>query len=365
MPKQLVILNAVVAEIKKTDGIFNFEFGSQWSADNEHALNFVVEVEQKFGRKTKTYGFLNVDRAPASIPSILTRFNEDDDDSFSEATTRMMNRLKSSLNTDGRGNTTVGHVVFIHYGDENQQDDLGRLLVVMVDKKDVFDFGAGLVPTQFKSIDVDTLRQAVTYDLTLFNSVYPEHVAERQEEAYLQFIKGRSAGQFFQEAFGTDKIVSSTVSMNSIFEAVVDFCDKLDIPDVFVPKVHNEIELLVAAKKHKEISVASIARKVVSALPEGCCEEELTTEIFIDFLNEGNYQVSEVFDITRGELEKVTSIEGKKGLDYYYKVKKSAVGSITDDEKSVRYNPTTKVLSIEIEDEDEHNRLVAALNNRV
>ena len=268
MATPLVVLNAIAVEVNKQDARFDYEFGNVWNGDNEHALNFVQEIEKKFSRKTKTYGFLSVDNGRNSIPTILTNFNADADDTFETSTQSMMERLKSSLNEDGRGNTQVGHIVFIHYCNEGEEEDLGRLLVVMVDKKDVFDFGEGLVPTRFKSIDVDTLRQAVLYDLTLFDSVYPDHVEDNQDQAYLRFISGRSKGQFFQEALGTNDMIDNTVSVSSIFDAVEKFGEELNLRTAHIRKLQDEVELLINSKKGKQISISSVARKVISNLPD-------------------------------------------------------------------------------------------------
>ena len=359
MTTSIVVLSAIAAEIKKQDSRFDYEFGELWDGAHEHALNFVNQIGAKFGRKAKTYGFLSIDNQKESIPSILTTFNKDIEHQFENITRRMMNRLRSSLNEDGRGNTQVGHMVFIHYCNEEERDDLGRLLVVMVDKKDVFDFGVGLVPTQFKSIDVDTLRQAVLYDLTLFDSVYPDHVEDNQDQAYLHFIKGRSKGQFFQEALGTKNMIDNTVSVSSIFDAIQKFGESLDLRTPHIRKLQDEVELLIQEKKGKQISINSVAKKVISSLPDR--NKETTVEDFVSFINENEYKISEIFDVTRGQLQKVTNIEGQKGQDYFYRIKKSALGSINDDEKCIRYDSETRTLYIDVQDNDKHRELLEAI----
>ncbi|EJK2107552.1 nucleoid-associated protein [Vibrio cholerae] len=362
MATPLVVLNAIAAEVNKQDGRFGYDFGDVWDGGNEHALNFVQEIETKFRRKTKTYGFLNLDTGRNSIPTILTDFNADTENAFESMARNMMERLKSSLNEDGRGNTQVGHMVFIHYCNEGEEEDLGRLLVVMVDKKDVFDFGAGLVPTRFKSIDVDTLRQAVMYDLTLFDSVYPEHVEEHQDKAYLRFISGRSKGQFFQEALGTNDMIDNTVSVSSIFDAIAQFGKELGIRTAHIRKIQDEVELLINDKKGKQVSISSVAKKVVSNLPEN--NDVTTAEEFVSFINANDYKISEIFDVTRGQLQKATNIEGQKGMDYYYRIKKSALGAVNDMEKSIRYDAGTRIIYIEIQDEEQHRELLEALPSR-
>ncbi|EGQ8045705.1 nucleoid-associated protein [Vibrio parahaemolyticus] len=362
MATPLVVLNAIAAEVSKQDGRFDYEFGDVWDRDNEHALNFVQEIETKFRRKTKTYGFLSVDTGRNSIPTILTNFNADTDGVFEDTTRSMMERLKSSLNEESRGNTQVGHMVFIHYCNEGEEEDLGRLLVVMVDKKDVFDFGAGLVPTRFKSIDVDTLRQAVLYDLTLFDSVYPDQIEEHQDKAYLRFISGRSKGQFFQEALGTKDMIDNTVSVSSVFDAIEQFGKGLNLRTAHIRKLQDEVELLIADKKGKQVSVNSVAKKVISSLPDG--NDEVSVEDFVSFINENDYKISEIFDVTRGQLQKATNIEGQKGQDYFYRIKRSALGTVEDVEKSIRYDAGTRMIYIEVQDEEQHRELLEALPDK-
>lgn len=357
----LVVLNAITAEIKKQDGSFDYEFGNIWDDGNVHALNFVKEIENKFRRKSKTYGFLNIDKSKESIPSILTSFNADTESHFLNASQRMMNRLKSSLNEDGRGNTHVGHIVIIHFRNDGEDDDLGRLLIVMVDKKNVFDFGDGLVPKQFNSIDVDALRQAVRYDLTLFDSVYPDHVQENQDQAYLHFISGKSTGHFFQEALGTHDIIDNTVSISSIFDAINAFGLSINLRVAHIRKLTEEVELLIQSKKGKQISINSVAKKIISNLPDNV--DNMTAEDFLTFVNENEYKISEVFDVTRGQLQKATNIEGQKGQDYFYRVKRTALGSMRDIDKSIRYDVETRTLYIDVLDEDKHKELMAAISS--
>lgn len=358
MAATLIVLNAIAAEIKKQDGRFDFEFGKVWG-DSEHALSFIKEIEQKFGRKTKTYGFLSVDKSKNSIPTILTNFNVDHNGRFVDSAKCMMERIKSSLNEDGRGNTQVGHMVFIHYCNEGEEEDFGRLLVVMVSKKDVFDFGAGLIPTQFKSIDVDTLRQAVLYDLTLFDAVYPDHVEENQDQAYLRFISGRSKGLFFQEALGAKDMIDNKVSVNSLFKAIEVFGENLGLRKAHIRRLQDEIELLVQSKKGKQISLNSVAKKIIANLPDK--DIDVTPEDFVAFLNENDYKISEIFDATRDQLQKATNIEGQKGQDYFYRIRKSALGTVDNIDKCIRYDPKRRIIYIEVQDEAQHQELLKAL----
>lgn len=359
MAVDLVVLSAIAAEIHKEGGQFTFGLGAQWNNENEHALNFVKEVEKKFRRKSKSYAFFKKDLRRDSIPSILKHFLENSEENFIPATQNIMNRLKSSLNEDGRGNTQIGHVVFIHYAGELDQEDIGRLLVIMVDKKDVFDFNQNLVPTQFKSIDVDTLRQAVLYDLTLFDEVYPKTSGLEEHEAYLTFISGKSKGAFFKEALGTTDIIDNTVNIASIFDTIEDFGTSLELKAPYIRKIIEEVETLIHEKKGKNISLNGVANKVIASLPEA--KNQYTSDDFLKFINERDVKISEVFDVTQGQLEKATSIEGRKGQEYFYRVKKSALGRPKDKDKIIYYDAEKRTLQFQIADDEEHRKLLQAL----
>ncbi|WP_377893086.1 nucleoid-associated protein [Alteromonas sp. R78001] len=359
MSLELVVLSAVAAEVHKDGGQFKYGLGELWNNENEHALNFVTEVEKKFRRKSKSYAFFKKDHRKESIPTILNHLLEDSEVNFYVSAKKIMDRLKSSLNEDGRGNTQVGHVVFIHYAGELDEKDMGRLLVIMVDKKDVFDFNQNLVPTQFKSIDVDTLRQAVLYDLTLFDEVYPKTSGLKEHEAYLTLISGKSKGAFFREALGTTEIIDNTVNITSIFATIEEFGKSLKLKAPYVRKIIDEVETLIHEKKGKSISLSGVATKVIANLPES--KSQYTSDDFLKFVNEKDVKISEVFDVTPGQLEKATSIEGRKGQEYFYRVKKSALGRPKDKDKAIYYDSEKRTLQFQIADEDEHKALLQAL----
>jgi len=362
MSTPLIVCNAITAEVIKDEGVFDYSFGLVWESDNQHAINFVKEIEKKFRRKTKTYGFLSVDSARNSIPTILSTFVSSTEDCFNSTTDRLMDKLNDSLNEDGRGNASVGHMVFIHYKNQSEEDDLGRLLVVMVDKKDVFDFSENLTPTQFKSIDVDTLRQAVLYDLTLFDALYPDNPSDNKEQAYLMFISGRSKGQFFQEALGVRNMVENSVSVSSIFDAIEKYAESLELRSAHIRSLQDHVETLIKNKNGKQISLNSVARIVNSNLPDKCSDQ--SSDDFVNFVNQNQYQISEVFDVTRGQLEKATSIVGNNGSDCSYRIKKSALGSMSEKSKSIKYDTEKRLLYIEIKDESQHQELASVIIER-
>ncbi|MGL4577896.1 MAG: nucleoid-associated protein [Shewanella xiamenensis] len=123
----------------------------------------------------------------------------------------------------------------------------------------------------------------------------------------------------------------------------------------------EEVELLIQSKKGKQISINSVAKKIISNLPDNV--DNMTAEDFLTFVNENEYKISEVFDVTRGQLQKATNIEGQKGQDYFYRVKRTALGSMRDIDKSIRYDVETRTLYIDVLDEDKHKELMAAISS--
>lgn len=356
--KNIKVLSAVTAEIEKTQGGYTFEFGALWDVENEPAKNFVQEIEYKFGNKAKTYGFLQETSGSETVPNILKGFTRGPLTNFKDMSSRMMARLRRALKAQGRGNTSMGHIVFMHYLNDEEIQGVGRLMIVMVDKKDVFDFSESLVPTQFKSIDTDKLRQAVLYDLELFDAVYPDGIDDAQERAYLWFISGSSKGGFFKEAFGTSTVIENNVSVNNVFSAIEGFAEKLGLRPTQVGLLKECVEDLISEKGGKQISVASISRCVKNNLPASL---DVKDDDFTDYINSSGFKISEIFDVTDSQLKKVSNIEGNKGQEYSYRVKKSVIASVEEKGRGVRYDTAKRMLYLEVVDDKVHAEFIKAI----
>lgn len=170
---------------------FISEIGLEWKLDTEDVVQFITRADKKFMGKRKSHGVMKKDLMPLNTPSVFLDYllGKFDFHGFVNAVMKLMQR---EANQD-RATLVGGNFVFIHYQVDQDQESDGRLLILMVDKKGVFDFDENLIPEKVPSINIDALRQAVLIDLTLFKASYPDNVGE----PYLHFISGKSKSEFF------------------------------------------------------------------------------------------------------------------------------------------------------------------------
>ncbi|MCA6221966.1 nucleoid-associated protein [Photorhabdus sp. UCH-936] len=168
-----------------------------------------------------------------------------------------MKKMKLESNAD-KSTLVGGALIFIHYKTEEDITGLGRLLILMVDKKGVFDFDRNLVPEQITSIDIDLLRQATMVDLTLFEASYPDN----DGESYIGFISGKSKSRFFKRALGCDPKIDNQRSIFEIFRAINDFTTTVELTMVEADALDQKIQEFVQKKARdpvdKKITIKDI-----------------------------------------------------------------------------------------------------------
>ncbi len=251
---QLIVKGAVTARLYKENEAskLSYDFGSHWDLESKPAQQFINQIEAKFRRKSKFHSYLGKESGRSAVPTLLSNYMSEDqgDVSFDfenlcdglvrRITSETMNKLGSII--------SESNLVFVHYirSDEDQeQGGRGRLLVVMVDKKGVFDFDKNLTPRKFESIDTEALRQAAAYDLTMFDAVYPENTGE----PYLHFIDGRSKSEFFKEALGCQKDIDNKKSASETLRALKDFYLEHDYEPDVCEKLEEKVEELFKKKR--------------------------------------------------------------------------------------------------------------------
>lgn len=227
------------------------KIGELWPQNDDVCYKLISQVEQKFAAKNKFHSYLRENNSIKSLPSTLKRYVENKLD-FSGLVSSMMQQLVIAARESGAHKLTGGSILFMHYK-SHENDDLGRLLAILVDKKDGFDFDeVSLVPKNTPHLNLDALRQAALYDLTLFELIYPEIP---KEDTYLQFIKGNSSASFFKSAFGCDeRNTDNVLSVDQLRVALSDFDEKHNIGSAFYENAKVDFELLIErAEKRKNL----------------------------------------------------------------------------------------------------------------
>ncbi|EAN8083508.1 hypothetical protein GQJ88_004689, partial [Salmonella enterica subsp. enterica serovar Berta] len=68
-------IGAVTANLEKNDSrAFDYRLGEAWDLKNEVTSEFIARIEKKFSRKNKFHNFLDSDKNPSSIPTILKKY---------------------------------------------------------------------------------------------------------------------------------------------------------------------------------------------------------------------------------------------------------------------------------------------------
>ncbi len=225
---------------------------------------------------------------------------------------------------------------------------LGRLLVLMVDKKGVFEFDDNLVPEQLTSIDIDSLRQAAMIDLTLFEASYPEN----NGESYVGFISGKSKSEFFKRALGCDPKIDNQRSISEVFRALADFIETLDLSMSEEDAVDQKIQEFVHKKSKdihdKKITIQDIQEQIDRILPN----DHKGKGKFKDFVNLNEYKVDEVFEPTVHSVKKAVSIDLKdENGNYSCKISRNVLGG-KNDGKPVTFDKQARRLIIELSDQE-------------
>jgi len=344
------VVAAITASLERDPELqgkpFKYLMGAVWNLKNKAAIDFIEQIEKKFRKKNKFHSYfsgLPSNQTPQNLQKYI-----DSDLPFHDLAQAEMRLLVSFANEAERASLSGGNLVFIHYKTPGDEEDHGRLMVVMVDKKGAFEFDEeSLEPKRLQPIDTDALRQAAMFDLTLFSAIYPEKTGA----AYLHFIEGRSKSEFFKSALGCDSAVSNKQSVANLFEAIKQFSSynslKIGIQEKITEKVYEHIEKNIG----KQVALGDIQHIIDKQLPDG----HMAVGQFSEYANENGYQVNSVFEATRHSLNKGVSIQIKDYQNNYSVSVKSKSISYSGGDKPVTVDEDLTYIMIPLSPEDRDN----------
>ncbi|MFA7944583.1 nucleoid-associated protein [Pseudomonas brenneri] len=302
---QMIVLNAITADLFKTQNgaltYYDAKIGKNWDLRKDTALDFVNVIERKFAKNNKFHGYFSP-KNQHMAPVVLQQFI-DGKIHFEQLVKAFVNNACDEANLPTRGTLTLGHLVMIHYKTQNDADDVGRFLAVLVGKQDGFDFDSDLQPVDLTSINTSELRHAAMFDLTLFKETFPRN----DGDAYLKFITGKSKSAFLKDAFGCADHIPNRDSVEQVRAAVLDFLNDPSIPEARRLKIVDGVtmHLVVAAKRNISVSIQDIQKVINDSLPLGSNK----IDNFSDFVNDGGYAISERFQPTRISAQLLQSVE--------------------------------------------------------
>lgn len=327
----LTVINAVTTHLfrdrQNNSPFYNTRIGTDWDLTSETANEFVRVIERKFAKNNKFHGFFAPDGYHMA-PRTLEKFIANPKD-FKSLVEGFVGNIRREANEAGRGTLTLGHLVMVHYKTQNDEEDIGRFLTVLLGDQSGFEFDNNLQPADLKSINTNELRHAAMFDLTLFKETFPKN----DGDPYIKFITGKSKSAFLQDAFGCGDYVPNKHSVEQINRAVLDFLDDPIIPSERRIKILKGVTSYLedAAKSQSSVSIDQIQQVINKSLP---LESEKLNG-FTEFANLGDYEISERFQPTRQSANATAHVEiTDANGDFKCKINIAAIG-FNGDEKAI------------------------------
>lgn len=302
---ELVAVSAITSQFITQAGSSSLDskIGELWPESDDVCYKLITEVEGKFKRKNKFHSYLSENKSSASIPSRLQSYISNKIE-FKTLVTLFMGEILNAARDAGASKVSGGNIVFMHYKG-HEEGDIGRFLAIMVTKKDGFDFDeTNLVPKGSSHINLDALRQAALFDLTLFDEIYPDIP---DSETYLKFIKGNSTGAFFKKAFGCDENnADNAESVEQIREAIADFQEKYSFSSHFYNEARKSVDVIIekAAKNKESVPLTKLFDAVEKHIPD----DSHLKGTFGIFVNENEYQINQHIEPSLDSAKKGKSI---------------------------------------------------------
>ncbi|EML9492507.1 nucleoid-associated protein [Enterobacter ludwigii] len=321
--QNFMVVNAITAHLEK-EKIFDFTMGQLWNLTTPVATEFITRIEKKFRRKNKFHNYLVKDSLPNSIPTLLSKFNAGTI-IFEKLCKSVMNKLKLNSNNENVVSKLVGGtLVFVHYKSINDADDLGKLLIVMVDKRGAFDFEEGsLQPKRLNPVNTDALRQAAMFDLTLFDECYPDN----DGHSYVDFIQGKSQSDVFKDSLGCTRDVDNKRSINEVFRAIEMFVSSNSLGRAVRENadiaVRNFLDIKSRDNVDKSVSIDEIQEVIDKCLPKK--SKYRTT--FKDFVYENEFKIDAQFEPTIYSAKQALTIKlTDEDQNFEIKILRGAIG---------------------------------------
>ncbi|MBS6013162.1 nucleoid-associated protein [Enterobacter ludwigii] len=321
--QNFMVVNAITAHLEK-EKIFEFTMGQLWNLTTPVATEFITRIEKKFRRKNKFHNYLVKDTLPNSIPTLLSKFNAGTI-IFETLCQSVMNKLKLNSNNENVVSKLVGGtLVFVHYKSINDADDLGKLLIVMVDKRGAFDFEEGsLQPKRLNPVNTDALRQAAMFDLTLFDECYPDN----NGHSYVDFIQGKSQSDVFKDSLGCTRDVDNKRSINEIFRAIEVFVSLNSLGRAVRENadiaVRNFLDIKSRDNVDKSVSIDEIQEVIDKCLPK----KSKYRSTFKDFVNENEFKIDAQFEPTIYSAKQALTIKlTDEDQNFEIKILRGAIG---------------------------------------
>lgn len=312
-------------DVTSKSKLFKVDAGKLWDITNPIAIEFIVEIEKRFRNKSKRYGYFSSTKS--SIPKELTKYytsnNKKIDSEFLSFSNGLAVSLGHAADEVNASPTVGGNVIIMHYT-SHEDGDLGRILIVLLDKKSMFNFDDDLRPERLEPIDTRALKQAALFDINLFSV----STAARDTDPYLKFIEGSSKAAFFKEALGCDEKVDNEKSVSEVNRSIRDFIAVNKIDLTLAEEIRDGVKALLiqhSRTNSEPLSVDAIQRRIDQLLPEN----SVYKNTYSDFAHDNEYQISEWFQPTSYHAKKIGKITiSDENKSYEAEVSENSIGEM-------------------------------------
>ncbi|SEI82914.1 nucleoid-associated protein [Azotobacter beijerinckii] len=267
--ESIQVLNACAAKFKKIQNqglsYYGHVKGVDWDLQKGVCVEFVKHIEKKFAKGGKFHGFLKENSSTEAV-DVFNSYIENKN--FSIFVDAVMSNLCNEANAPSRSSINEGYVVFSHYKTKGEEEDLGRILIVMLGKRGGFDFtnDTALEPKSAESLNLEDFRQAAMLDLTLFNTIYPIN----DGDSYLKFIKGKSQSSFFNVALGCDDYMPSKQCVENLKNALNSFISQVgeNLTAGTRKTIRERVGHFIESSGGKTVTLKQVQQVIDKYLPE-------------------------------------------------------------------------------------------------
>ncbi|HIF9402460.1 TPA: hypothetical protein ACX6SN_000782 [Photobacterium damselae] len=361
----MVAVHAITVELEidNSKSTVTPRFGSIWPLNGEDvSFQFIQQVELKFKRKNKFHGYYDSDTG-TQVASYLHKYiaSSVSKEDFIALITSLTSELKDAIfELRVASKVASSKIVFMHYK-SRENDDFGRVLAVMVDKKSGFDFiEESLLPKQAQHINLEALKQAVSIDVDLFDICYPN---SPESEAYLKFIRGSSSASYFRKAFGCKEKSDNGESLNNLYKAIDSYTTINNLGEDFYFDAEEKLTDFVVNIKNSDKSSFSIDQAAIvieSALPENRKELENT---FSTFVNESEFMINQYIEPTAQQVNEHLWIDfSDQDNGLIARVHSTIEIGKKGEGKDVEFNESTRKLEIKVKDAKIRDKIMRMIN---
>lgn len=307
------IINAIAVQLSPpieddAESKWTYKMGSSWPKKNKDTIKFTAHVNSKLQKSSKTHGSFT---ESIDVKKFSNLFKSHIDKKI-DFKSFINDFLRTKLIIEINSSRVAGGVIatFLHYEvvtEENNHELQNYLIVLLLRNTDALKFTDTLLPDSIDVINLDQLLQAARIDVTKFTASYPP--LDDQHENHVCFIRGTGdVRQYFITAMGAGDLVTNQKSSQECITAIEDFVKKFELERSTAEKIETTLRALFEQKRkvRQPVTLNEIQDAIDELIPKN---RKDARGAFVAFVNDGNYEINEEFEVPKKESDKLEWIE--------------------------------------------------------